>query len=212
MNLIPFLLLAAFSPWVGLTGSPRFWDRERGSAVLAAWWPLSEPALSVGRESPDLEMRKRCERATPWTWKADFAAAVLLLHPNERNGLPLANERYAPGYRTHTDSAGIVRVEVATISGVTNEELRHAVIRFANRCGIDTSEEWYFGPNQFHSHPTGWDYVRLRLNGIEIVGRSEGWCGPELMRMQTEWAALRPAQYARGEMPPNVPTWRLQER
>lgn len=162
------LLALAFAPAVQLTGANHFWDRERGSAILAAWWPLSEPALEFGRLSSDMEVRKRCRATTPTTWRSDLAAAALVSHRGERDGLPLADGRYV----------------------CFGCDLRASVIRLAKAHGIDTSCSYYFGESEFWQSPTGYDYVRLRLRGIRVGGPAD-WTEADKARMRNEWSALK---------------------
>lgn len=184
------LLCLIFAPAVDRTGANLFAVREQASATLAAWWPLSEPALAVGRESTDPEVRRRCEVATPKDVLADLVALQLLCHRNERDGLPLADLQYAPQWATWADSLGIVHVEDRMPWGVPPWKVRDAVGRIARAHGIDTSASYYFGPNEFWQAPTGYDFVRLRMRGV-AVGGCHDWSDAGRARMRQEWAALK---------------------
>lgn len=128
------ILAALFAPVVDRTGHPRFSEREAASAILAAWWPASEPALMSGRRSPDAEVRSRCRRAAPAWWvlelEADHLARVML------------------------DDCYVV---------YRSDAVRRAFIRIAKSHGLDTSISYYFGETQFWQPPTGYDYVRGKV-------------------------------------------------
>lgn len=137
------LLLLIFSPVVDRCGSPQFWVRERAQAVLTAWWPLSAPALRLGLESPDCEIQMRCKRAEPKDWRNYMAAAALVSHEFERDGMPLADLRRVPA---------------------PSEGVRLAVVEMAEQNGIPTDDGYWFG-HGFWNHPTGYDRVRITLRG-----------------------------------------------
>jgi len=193
-----WLLTLAFLPAVGQTGSPRFADRERASATLTAWWPLSEPATERGQVSPDAEVARRCARVSPDTWRSDLLAACVVAHRNERDGLPLADEKYfgtwkevLPGaWRCGVAEWNTVARDVFPVP-VRLDQIRQSMIRLAEVNGIDTSNTYYFGETQFWQHPTGWNYVRLRTRGL-AVGGSESWRDVGLEAMRAEWAKIRP--------------------
>lgn len=183
------LLSLIFAPAVERTGANLWAVRDRASNTLAAWWPLSEPALSAGRRSLDMEVRKRCERAIPATWRADLAAAGLVSHANERDGLPLAKTDSVPYVTIWTDPNGVYQTTKFN-ERISGPELRSAVIRLAQAHGIDTSDTYYFGDSQFWSRPTGYDYVRLRLRGVNVGGAPD-WCPAGRERMVKEWSVLK---------------------
>lgn len=170
MLLLP-LLAALFAPAVDATASPSFRVRERGSAVLGQFWPLSAPAIEAGLLSPDPEVRRRCQAAPPRTWRADWAAASLVghEHTDPRTGLPLADPVQSPRWSCWTDWTGTVRTVTPRLPpGVSADQLRRAVLRLAEVHGVPTVERYYFGESEFWSTPFGWDFVRLRLRGIPV--------------------------------------------
>lgn len=173
---ITAILLTIFLPFVDRCGSPQFWVRERAMEILAATWPLSEPALRTGRSSPDMEVQRRCERATPKNWWQDLAAAGVLTHRFERDGIPYADYKRVPPHGS--------------------EWFRQACIRYAKALDIDTSDAYYFGDSQFWSHPTGFDRIRMTVHGCWPADAD--WCQgqaawmPELMR--SEWSRIKGAK------------------
>lgn len=171
ISLLLLLAFATFAPFVDRCGSVHFWERERASGVLARWYPLSEPALARGRWDADAEIRVRCARATAKWRSFDWRALDLLLHENETGGLPIAAFDKRPKFG--------------------QESIRLGVIEIAHAYGISTGDLYYFGEVNFFSCPTGFDYVRLSLRGIDCDPHF--WTGEELERMQGEWAMVKKA-------------------
>jgi hypothetical protein len=183
----PLLVLAwLFTPALDLTASPRFADRETGSALLEYFWPLTEPTLAIGRSSMDAEVRARCRRATPTGYlevrrvlatNAGRRAFRLLVHPFEADGVPVADP----------DLVGreIVRDEVRSALGV-----------LARRLGLlRPGEESEFDEVRFDPFVAGEptcivDRLRYRIRGLDDLRPCED-PRPRWNELKPLWAAWK---------------------
>lgn len=180
------LLALTFAPVVDLTGSPDFRTRERGSAILLAWWPLSAPAIDAGQSSPDPEVRARCHRAEREGPEYQFfggrnearlLAEMLVYHEYEIDGIPWARHSWAVRWGRRSD----VR---ASLSAIASElKLR----------GPDGDDIFGFEhPATYRDpYPYGLDDLRFRARGIPSAMRPFPTDTRYFKRLRAEWAAIK---------------------
>lgn len=181
------LLLLAFSPFTTMLADPAFWVRERGSRVLAEYWPLSCPAVMAASQSADpevlLRVRKIAGRDEIQEAMRLWAVCDLVTHTHEEGGLPHADpqrvERYLRmfpdlgytfvrfadyyklrQYRHETEGYRLRETLYSEIS-LSNAAMDLPYLRFRWR-GVPGAEKWYYGPYDYDRMRTEWADMRTR--------------------------------------------------